>query len=63
MAKLGVRKRLFLGEEPATAPGALNIYRDSGMAWGKDGKPVANPKASEDSLDRPADCPAGRGYC
>ena len=49
-AKLGVRKRFFLGEEPATAPGALNIYRDSGMAWGKDGKPVANPKASEDSL-------------
>ena len=45
-----MRKRFFLGEEPATAPGALNIYRDSGMAWGKDGKPVANPKASEDSL-------------
>ncbi len=47
---LGVTKQFFLGQEPASAPGVPRLYRDSGMAWGPDGKPVANPVASEDSL-------------
>lgn len=48
--KLGITDSFFLGQEPATAPGAAKTYRDSGMVWGKDGKPEPNPKASEDSL-------------
>ena len=40
---LGVKKQFFLGQGPAVAEGALPLYRDSGMAWGTEGKPVANP--------------------
>lgn len=47
---LGVKKQFFLGQEPAVAEGTLPLYRDSGMAWGPEGKPVANPVAAEDSL-------------
>ena len=47
---LGVTSRFYLGQAPATAPGARKIYRDSGMVWGEDGKPAPNPKASSDSL-------------
>lgn len=47
---LGVKKQFFLGQEPAVAEGTLPLYRDSGMAWGPEGKPVANPVAAADSL-------------
>ena len=47
---LGVKKQFFLGQEPVVAEGALPLYRDSGMAWGPEGKPVANPVAAADSL-------------
>ena len=43
---LGVKKQFFLGQEPAVAEGTLPLYRDSGMAWGPEGKPVANPVAA-----------------
>ena len=47
---LGVRRHLFLGQEPATAEGVPALYRDSGMAWGPNGKPIANPVSSDASL-------------
>ena len=47
---LGVHRHLFLGQEPATAEGVPALYRDSGMAWGPNGKPIANPVSSDASL-------------
>ena len=47
---LGVHQQFFLGQEPAVAPGALSVYRDSGMAWGPAGTPVPNERAAADSL-------------
>lgn len=38
-ARLGVRRRMFLGEAPALSPGAApQFYRDSGMSWGPNGR-------------------------
>ncbi|MCW1249778.1 PIG-L family deacetylase [Acaricomes phytoseiuli] len=43
-SRLGVQRRMFLGEVPALAPGsAPRVYRDSGMSWGPDGR--AQPAA------------------
>ena len=56
---LGVHHHLFLGQEPATAKGVPALYRDSGMAWGPNGKPIANPVSSDSSLTaQPLEPPA-----
>ncbi|WP_421084785.1 PIG-L family deacetylase [Rothia nasimurium] len=47
---LGIHRSIFLGQGPSALPGERPFYRDSGMAWGKDGRATANPAAPQDSL-------------
>ncbi|MGV3017525.1 PIG-L family deacetylase [Rothia sp. 88186D007BW] len=49
---LGVRHHLYLGEGSSYLPGERTSYRDSGMAWGADGRAIANPSAADDCLTR-----------
>ncbi|MFW0169518.1 PIG-L family deacetylase [Rothia sp. P4278] len=50
LTELGVRDHLFLGQGPSALPGERTHYRDSGMAWGSDGRAAANPLAADDCL-------------
>lgn len=47
---LGVHRHFYLGQGPSAIEDAPQIYRDSGMAWGEDGRPVPNPAAPADCL-------------
>lgn len=49
---LGIHHNTYLGQGPSALPGERTHYRDSGMAWGKDGRATANPASPEDSLTR-----------
>lgn len=48
--RLGVATHLFLGQGATAVDGAPQLYRDSGMIWGQDGRAAANPHASADCL-------------
>lgn len=50
LTELGITEHLFLGQGPGAIPGAPTRYRDSGMSWGADGHPTANPLATDDCL-------------
>ncbi|MEX3609487.1 PIG-L family deacetylase [Rothia sp. LK2588] len=47
---LGIKKRLYLGQQSSFVPGSPGYYRDSGMEWGADGRATANSQAASDCL-------------
>ncbi|MFW0154507.1 PIG-L family deacetylase [Rothia sp. P6271] len=49
---LGVHEHLFLGEGVSAGKETPAIFYDSGMVWGADGRPEANPQASQECLTR-----------
>ncbi|WP_240334006.1 PIG-L family deacetylase [Rothia sp. ZJ932] len=49
---LGVKHHEYLGQGSAHVEGAPELYRDSGMAWGADGRATANPDAADDCLTK-----------
>lgn len=52
LAALGVQEHIWLGRPPAAAPNAPELFRDSGMQWGPDGRAMAADTVLEGSLSR-----------
>lgn len=51
-AILGVRRRIFLGQPPASADGSVRGYRDSGMEWIRPGLAGPARDVTADALTR-----------
>lgn len=52
LSALGVQEHIWLGQPPAAAPGAPELFRDSGMKWGPDGRAMAADTVLDGSLSR-----------
>ncbi|MFW0110573.1 PIG-L family deacetylase [Rothia sp. P13129] len=49
---LGVHEHLFLGEGVSAGKDTPSVFYDSGMVWGANGRPEANPQASSGCLTK-----------